>query len=153
MITIDYEGEGQGVWLIITWSRILTITIFKNFRIIFGKCRRTRHKLRQINIFHKIITKVLSVCAPLSIDNYYTELRTYHIWKFTSYTYFNLYSSCTDWRCRLIVRFSDQIPPGELWSSLHVRLACRCFIISSKAILELGLIQKQAVAQFICSET
>ena len=52
-----------------------------------------------------------------------------------------------------IARFS-QISLGQPGISVHVRLACWCFIISSNDIVDLDMIQRQAVsvAQFFFSE-
>ena len=80
MIKFDYEGRG----VLANDNVIKNIRIFHEFLLNFGQifclifkifsgfCCTNQGTSMSI-IFHKIMTKILSLCALLSIDNYNTE--------------------------------------------------------------------------------
>ena len=82
MITFDYEGGG-GV--LANDYVIKNIRIFHKFLLNFGQILSqifkifsgfgcTNYGTSISNFLHKIMTKILSACALLSIDNYDTEI-------------------------------------------------------------------------------
>ena len=145
MITFDYEGGGGGLAIdyviknIRIFYRILLNVgqiqslIFK----IFSRFGCTNQGTSISNILHEIMTKIFSVCALLSIDNYYHS-------KFTQYKMHSSFLHGLKVSLH-IARFS-QISLRQPGSSVLVRLACWCFIISSHDILDLDMIQRQAVS-------